>query len=167
MREPRDDSADEVKNQISNMTEAIFDVVTKDKKEKHVAEDVRNAAVHEHRSEQRQVNRNRSRLQSRHLDALAGELLDGYWTGDDVPAGDDLTRNRRVGVGELVVTAETLKKHKHEHVNRDEHIVNERRGVAAPVIVAYWKKHDSVIASNVLTSYIRSVLFFSRWMSVT
>src|SRR5437763_1520939 len=97
--------------------------------------------MNEHRGEQREVNRNRLRLQSWHLDPLAGELLDGNRTVDDVPAGDDLTGNGRVSVGELVVAAETLKKHKHQHVNRDEHVVNDRRGGAASVIVADWKKH--------------------------
>src|SRR5204863_8471305 len=121
------DTADNIENKIPQVTKTNFDVVTKDEKEKHIAENVRDAAMHEHRGEQREVNRNRRRLQAWHFDALAGELLDSYRTGDNVPAGDDLTGNRRVRVGELIVAAETLKKHKHQHVNRDEHVVNERR----------------------------------------
>ena len=56
------------------MPQAIFDVVAKDPKEKHVPEDVRQAAMHEHGSDQRKENRNRCRLQSRISRRLTGKL---------------------------------------------------------------------------------------------
>ena len=88
------------------MTDAIFDVVAKDKKKKHVPEDVRQAAVHEHRSEQREIDGNRRRLQSRHFELLAGELLhDNAVARDDVFAGNDFSGNGREGVRESFVVA--------------------------------------------------------------
>ena len=124
------------------MTEAIFYVVTKDKKKKHVAEDVSDAAVHEHRGDQCEVSRDWSTWHSRRLYGLTSNRFE-HETAWNRPiiAGDDSPGNCRTFVGELFVAAETLKKHKHQHVDRDEHIVNDRCGGAASVIVAYWKKH--------------------------
>src|SRR2546421_12848659 len=102
MRESREDSADKVENKIPQVTETVFDVVAKDKKEKHIAENVRDAPMHEHRGEQREVNRNQCRLQSWHLHALAGELLDRDRPRDDISAGDDLSGHGRVSVGEPI-----------------------------------------------------------------
>ena len=59
MRESRDDSADQIVEEVTNVPESILDVVAKDKKKKHVAKDVRDAAVHEHRSQQSEIDRNR------------------------------------------------------------------------------------------------------------
>ena len=124
------------------MTDAIFDVVAKDKKKKHVAEDVRDAAVHEHRSDQREVNRNRRRLQSRHLVPLTGELLHHNAVArDDVFAGNDLRGNRGESVRESFVVAEALQEHEHEDVREDEDVINYRRRAAIGVVVGDWEKH--------------------------
>src|SRR5207237_1331574 len=168
MRESRENPADEVKNEISQVTEAIFDIIAKDKKKKHIAEDVSDAAVHEHRSDQREISGNGSTGHSGRLYGLPGNRLDHETAGDrPIIAGNDSLGNCRKLRGELLVAAEALEQHKHQHVSRDEHIVNDRRGGAASVIVAYWKKHASLFTLNVLTSYIRLVLFFSEWMSAT
>src|SRR5438552_6995937 len=142
MRESRENPADEVKNEISQVTEAIFDIIAKDKKKKHIAEDVSDAAVHEHRSDQREISGNVSTGHSGRLYGLTGNRLDHETAGDrPIIASNDSLGNCRKLIGELLVAAEALEEHKYQHVNRDEHIVNDRRGGAASVIVAYWKKH--------------------------
>ena len=67
----RDHAADQVEDEVPDMAQTIFDVVAKDPKEEHVAEDVRDAAVHEHRSEQREVNRKRRFAETRYQHSLA------------------------------------------------------------------------------------------------
>src|SRR5882762_4662220 len=125
MREPRDDSADEIKNEISKVTETIFNIVAKDKKEKHVAEDVSDAAMHEHRSDQREVSRDWRTWHSRRLYGLTSNRFQHEAAGNrPIIAGDDACRNCRKFVGELLVGPKTLKEDKHQDVNRDEHIVN-------------------------------------------
>src|SRR6266571_292907 len=99
------------------MPKSIFDVVAKDEKEEHVAEDVRDAAMHEHRGEQREVNRNRSRLQTRHFDSLSSKVLHDYRPRSEVPASNNFSGNCRVRVSELFVAAETLQEDKDQHVD--------------------------------------------------
>ena len=94
VRQTGEHSADKIKDQIAKVANAIFDVIAEDEKKKHVAEDVRQAAVHEHRSDQRQVNRDRRWLQARHLDALTCERLhQNAIAGDDVMTRNDLLRH--------------------------------------------------------------------------
>src|SRR5260370_40068674 len=124
------------------MTDAIFDVVAKDKKEKHVAEDVRQAAVHEHRSDQGEVNGTRRRLQSRHFQGLTGERLKHDAVArDDVSASDDLCRNGRKRISELFVVAKALEKDKDEDVREDEQVVDYRPRAAVGVVIGDWEKH--------------------------
>src|SRR5204863_4252647 len=125
VRKPCQNPADEVIEEISQMAKTIFDVVAEDKKEKHVAEDVSDAAVHEHRSDEREINRNRRRLQPGHLHALAREIFNCDRSRDDVSAGKDLAGYRRVGVGEFVVVTQSLKEHKDQDVNCDQYVVND------------------------------------------
>src|SRR5262249_4236848 len=65
-----DYAAHQVEDQITNVAQAIFDVVAEDPKEQHVAGDVGKAAVHEHRRKERQVNRTRRWTKSWHVQVL-------------------------------------------------------------------------------------------------
>ena len=122
------------------MTQTIFDVVAKDPKEEHVAEDVGNAAVHEHRSDQRQIDGNRRRLESRHFDAPAGKRVhDDAIASDYVPAGNDLRWNGGVGVSELIVCSQVLKKHKDQNICQDQQIVNYRCRPDVGIVVGNWE----------------------------
>ena len=124
------------------MAQTIFNVVAKDPKEKHVAEDVRDAAVHEHRRDQREPNRNRRRLETRHLDALAGEGLYGDLTRrGDISAGDYLFWDGGIRVCEFIIRAQPLKKNEHQDVREDDDVVNYRRSPSITIIICNRKKH--------------------------
>ena len=47
------DPAEEVKKDKSEMAEPVFDIVTEDPEVEHIAEDMENAAMHEHGGEER------------------------------------------------------------------------------------------------------------------
>ena len=143
VRQTGEHSADKIKDQIAKVANAIFDVIAEDEKKKHVAEDVRQAAMHEHRSDQRQVNRDRRWLQARHLDALTCERLhQNAIAGNDVMTGNDLLRHGRKGVGKSFVAAEPLQENKDQHVDKDKDIINYRRRAAlSGGFVCDWKKH--------------------------
>ena len=76
------------------MAQSIFNVIAKDPKEQHISENVRQPRVHEHRSDEREVNRNGGGLQPRHLNVLAGEgLHENAIPRDDVAAANYFTGN--------------------------------------------------------------------------
>ena len=54
------------------MAHAVLDVVAKNPKEEHVAGDVRDAAMHEHRNDQGEINGTRRGLQTRKQELLTG-----------------------------------------------------------------------------------------------
>src|SRR5215471_4453617 len=109
---------------------------------------MREAAMHEHRSDQREIDRDWRRLQSRHFNSLAGEVLHDDWTGDDVFTGEYLGGHRRKSVSEFIVGAEPLEKHKDEYINQDQDVVNHRRDGAAPVVIGDWKQHSCALTSE-------------------
>ena len=75
MRESGKHTADQVKDQITKVAQPIFDVIAENEKKKHVAKDVRDAAVHEHGSDQREIDWNRRRLQTWHFETLPRDRL--------------------------------------------------------------------------------------------
>jgi hypothetical protein len=73
---------------------AIFEVIAEYPEEKHVAEDVRDAAVHEHRSKQREIDTAGRRLQARLLEAVAAHrVLHDARRGYHIAPGRDLLRH--------------------------------------------------------------------------
>ena len=60
------------------MAQAVFEVVSKDPEEEHVAGDVCDAAVHEHRNNQGQVNREWRRLKTGNQKLLTGDRMFHY-----------------------------------------------------------------------------------------
>src|ERR1700756_2268536 len=113
MRKSGEYAADQIKNQVSNMTQPVLDIVAEDEKKKHVAEDVRDPAVHEHRSQKGEIDGNRSWLQSGHFHSLSREWLhEDAISGDDVFPGNNLGGDCRESVCELFVRAESLEKYK-------------------------------------------------------
>jgi hypothetical protein len=118
--------------------QVVLDVVAEDPEEQHVAQQVHQAAVHEHRSQQRQIDAARRRLQLQR-----GTLVPDF--DDDgtshVLAGPDLLRHRGQGVGEDVVRPEPLKKGEDDHVDRNQCPGDVRRPDAAGVVVAEWQDH--------------------------
>src|SRR5437667_1800845 len=127
MREAGQHAADKIKDQITKVAHAIFDVIAENEKKKHVAKDVRDASVHEHGSDQRQIDGNRRRLQTRHLETLARDRLHHYPIARrNVSASNDLRRHGRKGVSEFFIRAEALEKHKDQDINENKEIVNDR-----------------------------------------
>src|SRR5687767_15650353 len=97
------ESAHEVEDQELAATYAVLDVVTENPEIEHVADDVRPRGVHEHRGEQREVDRRRAGIEL-DRDALAAGL--DRLRADKVPAARYLERNRAVSVDELFAEAE-------------------------------------------------------------
>src|ERR1043165_881044 len=94
MRQRLNYAAQQIKNYVLHMPETILDVVTKDPQEEHITGDVRDAAVHEHRRYERQVNRTVSRAQPRHDDSLPGDwMFEHARLSDDVSAAKNFCGN--------------------------------------------------------------------------
>src|SRR5712692_7159864 len=140
MRQTRAQAAEKRADKITKVPDAIFDVVAKDKKKKHVAEDVREAAVHEHRSDQREVNGNRRRLQTNSTNGSTAKVFDDYRLLY-IFVMNDFVRDSRKRVGEFIVRPKPLQEHEHEDVREDENVINYRRRAAIGVVVGDRKKH--------------------------
>src|ERR1700730_1817428 len=120
MGEPGQHPAEQIEDQIPEMPQTVLDIVTKDPEEQHVAKDVRDAAVHEHRGDQREIHRNRRWLQARHLDSLTGERMDQHAIASyDVSVSDDLARDSRERIREPFVCPEALEKNKYQNIGED------------------------------------------------
>src|SRR6267142_5796780 len=105
------------------MPEAILDVVTKDPEEQHIAKDVGDAAVHEHRSDQREVDRNRSWLQSRHYEVLSGQGLNKHLIARYyIFTSNDFRGNGRECICEPLVSSQALQKHEDENIRKDQKV---------------------------------------------
>src|SRR5439155_16241643 len=112
VRQTSEHAADQVKYQITKVAHAIFDVIAEDEKKEHVAEDMRDASMHEHGSDQREIDRNRRRLKSRHFETLPRDRLHhNPIARRNVTAGNDLRRDGRKSVSEFFVRAEALEKY--------------------------------------------------------
>src|SRR6185369_3752617 len=107
VRQSRNHAAQQVKDHILHMAQTILDVVAEDPEKQHVARDVREAAVHEHRGEERQVNRARRWTKTRNRYALA-HVLDDTRGCNYIVTLKNLRGHGRERVGELVVAAESL-----------------------------------------------------------
>src|SRR5207245_8468111 len=112
-----EDATNQIKDEIANMPQPIFNVVAKYEQKKHVAEDVRNPSMHKHRCDEREINRDWRWLQAGHLDLLTGGLNQNSVARDNISAGDDFGRNGRERVRELFIRAESLQKHADAHIN--------------------------------------------------
>ncbi len=138
MGERRKHTGREVEGGVAAVPEVVLDVVAEDPQEQHVAEQVHQAAVHEHRHQEGEVHG-------------AGSLLqrdDGRLVADldpdrlrDVFAGSDLLGDGREGVGELLVVAHALEEHEHQHVDRNQQIRDVGRAQSSSVVVADRKYH--------------------------
>ena len=99
--------------------------------------------MHEHRSNQSQVNRDRRWLQARHFHPLARERLhQNAVAGNNVTARDYLSRDGREGVSKFFVAAEALQENKNQDVDKDEQVIDYRRRAAlSGRFISDWKKH--------------------------
>ena len=167
MRQTSEHAADQVKYQITKVAHAIFDVIAEDEKKEHVAEDVRDASMHEHGRDQREIDWNRRRLEARHFETLPRDRLHhNPIARRDVFARNDLRRDGRKSVGEFFVRAEALEKYEDQHIDENEQIIDDRRSPATYIFISDWKKHSFsssiLVRIGVLTSYIRPMLSSHR-----
>src|SRR5882672_3377559 len=124
------------------MTHPVFDVIAKDPEKEHVAGNVRDAAVHEHRYEQSEVDRKRGRLQTGNQELLTGgRNYHDAIRSSDVAAGNDLSGHGRVCQSKSLVSAELLQEDKDEDIGCDQKVVNNRRCGAITIIVVKRKDH--------------------------
>ena len=138
MRNRREDAGREIENGVARMPQVVFDVVAEDPEKQHVAEQVHQAAVHEHRNQQREIHR-AGRLLQRNGGGLVADL-DAH-RPRDVLAGADLLRHGRERVGELLVRAHPLQEHEHQHIERNQQVGDVRRAQPSSVVVADRKDH--------------------------
>jgi hypothetical protein len=142
----REYSAGEIEEQVAQATQLVLEVVPEDPEVEHVAEKVREAAVHEHRYQQRQVHGAGSGPEARLLERLAaGLILDHARGRHDVPTGHDLLRDRRERVGEAIVRSHALEENEHGDVGGDQQVGQDRRQGSIGVVVgdgnhARWRK---------------------------
>ena len=139
VRQRRRDARHQIKGQVSRVREIVLDVVTENPEKQHVAEQMHQAAVHEHRRQQCEVHAD-WRVFERDDDSLIAKF-DGHVLGD-VSSGANFLRDGRKGVGERLVRANTLQEHEHDDVQRDERIGHIWGSDAARVVVAY-REHRS------------------------
>src|SRR5687767_1122675 len=130
------ESAHEVEDQELAATYAVLDVVTENPEIEHVADDVRPRGVHEHRGEQREVDRSRAGIE---LDrnALAAGL--DRLGADEVPSARDLEWHGAVAVDESF--AEAQLDEPDDYVDRDECVGDDGNGVAIRVVVSEGHYH--------------------------
>jgi hypothetical protein len=124
--------------------EPVFEVVAEYPQEEHVAEQVREAAVHEHRDEQREVDAAGRRLESGDAYPLVRRLdADDAVGRHGVAPRHDLQRHGGPGVGETVLLgAEALEEDEDQDVGGDQQVIDQRRRRRAPrVVVADGEDH--------------------------
>lgn len=133
--ERRGEAAAQVEQQKRERPEAVLEVVAKDPQVEQVAAQVEQPPVHEHRRQDRQVDRNGT---GRVLERHTGRQLH---LPHHVHAGRDLVGNDAVAVRKRLVAAEPLKEHEHEHVGGQQGERHERRARQAAVVVGERKEH--------------------------
>ena len=106
------------------MPDQVFEIVPKDVQEQHIAKDMRDAAVHEHRAEKIEIHRQR-RLEMTNL-ARVSKRISNHLHAADIDTGGYLFRDESVGIIESLVAAELLQQQKNEDINADEDVIYDR-----------------------------------------
>src|SRR5688500_351417 len=99
------------------MSKQILEIITEYPQEQHIPEDVHDVAMHEHRTQEIKVNRQRGSVMSDL--ARVAKCIPYYLYARKVDAFRHLLRNKRESVAECIVSAQALKKHKNENVDAD------------------------------------------------
>ena len=130
--------ADEVEDGELDVAEQVLDLIAEDPEVEHVARDVHQRPVHEHRRQERELDRHRPRVVvDRH--GLAAQV-DAHGSRQ-VLVVQDLEGDRGPGVRERV--AGRRLEQVHEHVQADQAVHDEGCRVPSRVVVAEWKQHLS------------------------
>ena len=111
MGQAGDYSADKIKNQVPEMTQSILDVVAKDIKGPHIAQQVKKAAVKEHKGQKS------NRLLAR--GEVGGDLGNGIARGHEAVSVDKLI--------EFLPLRQLYKEH--QDIDRNNETIDDRVGV--------------------------------------
>ena len=116
------------------MPEKVLDIVAEYPQEQHIAKNMGNAAVHEHRAQEVEIDRERRGV---FLNArrVAERVVNDNDAGQ-VDACHYLFRHERKGVGERLIRAKLLKEQKDQDIQPDDRIVDDWRRRAVVVIIA-------------------------------
>ncbi len=133
LRERGGDSADDVKSDVANMPDQIFDVVAENPQKQHIAEDVHYIAVHKHRTQKIKINRQRRILM--HNGRRLSADLDRLCT-DKINARSYFLRHERKSISKRIVAAQALKKNKHQNIQTDNDVIDIRRNYSIGIVVA-------------------------------
>ena len=114
----------------------MLDIVSKNPQVKHIAADVSQSAVHEHRSQQRHPN-DRWARRVRDFSPFTVRHFNRRWQ-NNVLAGGDLFGDyaptvSEFGVGHLV--------NKYQHIDRQKEVSHVGGGCDPAIVIANWKKH--------------------------
>src|SRR5688572_28947510 len=103
------------------MSHFIFKIVAEYPEKKHVATEVRPAAMHKHGSKKSKVNGNIGYCQAGHFETLPGNRIDHYgWTGNNIIAGNNFCWNGCLGKHHIEVISHVLSEHKCEYIDSDQ-----------------------------------------------
>src|SRR5258705_2667004 len=86
-------AAQKIESQVTEVPQTIFDVVTKDPKEEHVARNVCDAAMHKHRGKKRYVYGRPGSTEARHQQSLSRNRNHHMAVSHCIAAGQDLPRH--------------------------------------------------------------------------
>ena len=98
------------------MADDILEIVAEDQQKQHIAKNMHDAPVHEHRAEKIEINRQRRRIML-YLAGVPQRVADDL-DARDIDAGRYLLRNKRKGVCKGIVVAQPLKQHENENIQR-------------------------------------------------
>jgi hypothetical protein len=144
--ERRQQTAQQVKDRVPQPSHVVFDVVAKNPEEPHIPEEVRDAAVHEHSRQQRQIDGDRRALEAElnpfdRLAIDAGPAHD-FVLRDQILPRRDLRRHGRIGHRERFVGPHPLKHDKHEDVHRDQRHGDDGKAPPIAIVVAEGEDHE-------------------------
>ena len=143
VREAGEYAAKEVEEQVAQVAEGIFKVVAEDPEIKHVAEEVKEAAVHEHAAKEgKEYGYVGLREAGVYEDLLGNGIGYELRAGDDVVARQDLGRHGGVAEGKGRVVAPVLQEDEHEDVGKDQEVVDPGGTLAVAVIITDRKEHS-------------------------
>lgn len=143
------------------MAHRILNIVAKNEQEQHVAGNMPDTAMHEHRSDQGQPDRNGCNAQARQEHPLMRIRIDeDFCFGDNVVPGQDLAGNGGVSISKMLVVSPFLVIYKYEDIYCYEEIVDDGCRLSVPVVVADRKNHFAKLFCTFKQMTVR--IYYSR-----
>ena len=119
------------------MAHYVFEVIAKYPQVQHIAGNMGQPAVHEHRRKQRQVNGDWRGLQAGHFDGPAGiGILNDLGMGDNIMAGQYFGRHGSVTKGKMDIMTPVLKIDEDKNVQHNQQVIDHRGQVPVRIVIA-------------------------------